>query len=279
VNLENTYRQAELATWIRSELAKPQVMRAQVLARLTDEFQCLTEDELTLFFEERFNQLEDYEVDLLLSPQFTARIEQQQAFSQQFTYAHYPKNQLDPLVEEILSTPTEAILNTPSGKAVHVALTPVLIERFLGTLKLTRPVHAAHSEIEILPMNVQTQSAYVLRDDVFKYDKYKAILLQLIPGLAKEDDTTKELISFTAEFIKTYTPQTLEEVENKLKRLIESCQADSLTADSRSYHHEEIKAGSMGNPYDAHEAEAIRENYQRIIKQAEQVLAVIPMLK
>ena len=64
-------------------------------------------------------------------------------------------------------------------------------------------------------------------------------------------------------------PQDLEDLTEKLGRLIQSCQEDMLTVETRSYHHPQILGSNMGSSHDLNEAKAIRDNYTTIIKNAQ----------
>src|SRR5262249_44749845 len=82
------------------------------------------------------SNLEDYEIDLILSPVFTPKIADEAVFAELLGAATVPREQWTGLVRELEARPTRAQLVTPDGQRHTVILREVTIERFVHRLRL-----------------------------------------------------------------------------------------------------------------------------------------------
>src|SRR5215831_9214047 len=80
--------------------------------------------------------LEDYEIDLILSPVFTPKIADEAIFAELLGASTVPREQWTGLVRELEERPTRAQLVTPDGQPHSVTLREVTIERYVHRLHL-----------------------------------------------------------------------------------------------------------------------------------------------
>jgi hypothetical protein len=88
------------------------------------------------FLVDEMQKLEDYEVDLILSPVFTPKLTDQAVFAELLGGQSISRENFPELVEQLVSRPTRARLITPDGQIHFVNLRGVTIERFVYRLRL-----------------------------------------------------------------------------------------------------------------------------------------------
>ena len=248
-----------------------QVMSEQLRTQLADHYTCLTDEQIQMFFAEGLLKLEEYEQDLLFAPQFTVKAEQRIAFASPFALNVYLKKDVEAAALAIEALKLQVTFRLASGLELKVPLTAVIAERFMKSLHLHKPLSdTLRSFIERdIPENFRAYVALALRDDIFQFEKYQRLFIEIAHRLSVKAVWTTSQIDFVTNVIKTYTPQTLEDLAEKLERLIQSCQEDMATAETRSYHHPQILGSNMGSSHDHHEAQAVKDNYSQIIKNAQ----------
>jgi hypothetical protein len=235
-----------------------QVMSEQLRTQLADHYTCLTDEQIQTFFAEGLLKLEEYEQDLLFAPQFTVKAEQRIAFASPFALNVYAKKDVEAAALAIEALKLQVTFRLASGLELKVPLTAVIAERFMKSLHLHKPLSdSLRSFIEReIPENFRAHVALALRDDIFQFEKYQRLFIEVAHRLSAKN-------------VWTYTPQALEDLAEKLERLIQSCQEDMATAETRSYHHPQILGSNMGSSHDHHEAQAVKDNYSQIIKNAQ----------
>jgi hypothetical protein len=120
---------------LAAELERPRELSARVVNYIGGTYE--TElDTLGAFLVDKLPQLEEYEIDLILSPVFTPRLSDQVIFADMLGSDSVPRDQWPDLVQDLVARPTRARLVTPDGQVHAVALHPVTIERYLYRLRL-----------------------------------------------------------------------------------------------------------------------------------------------
>lgn len=258
-------------------LSKPQTMSEQLRTQLADHYACLTDEQIQSFFAEGLAKLEEYEQDLLFSPQFTVKAEQRLAFASPFALNTYSKEAIEASALAIEALKLQVTFHLTSGIELQVPLTAVIAERFMKSLHLHKSLAEnlrAFIE-ESVPNDFKAQVALALRDDIFQFEKYQLLFIEVANRLSSKNAWTPSQVDFVTFVIKTYTPQALDDLAEKLERLIQSCQEDMATAETRSYHHPQILGSNMGSSHDHHEAQAVKDNYSKIIKNAQDLKVLL----
>jgi hypothetical protein len=93
-------------------------------------------DAIGSFLVDGLPKLEDYEIDLILSPVFTPRLADQAPFAELLGRDSVPREQWPALIRELVARPTRAQLVTSDGRPHSVPLREVSIERYVHRLRL-----------------------------------------------------------------------------------------------------------------------------------------------
>jgi len=120
---------------LAAELERPRELSPRVLNYIEGNYS-VEHDAVGAFLTEELSKLEDYEIDLSLSPVFTPKLADQAVFAELLGPASVPRDEWPALVEQLARRPTRAQLMTLEGKAHPVRLREVTIERYVHRLRL-----------------------------------------------------------------------------------------------------------------------------------------------
>jgi hypothetical protein len=137
---------ATLLATLASELERPRPLLPQVVKHLCGTYS-LERDALGAFLVEELPKLEDYEIDLILSPVFTPSLRDQSVFAELLGPDAVPLVEWFGLIEQLVARPTRAPLITDDGQSHAVALREVTIERYVYRLRLGATIPASLFEL------------------------------------------------------------------------------------------------------------------------------------
>jgi len=141
----------ELIEALAAELERPRELSPRVLNYITDSYE-LDPDAVGSFLTDKLPNLEDYEIDLILSPVFTPKLADQAVFAELLGKTPVPREQWSALVERLVARPTRAQLVTPDGVVHIVPLRDVSIERYVHRLRLEASIpESVFNLLENLP--------------------------------------------------------------------------------------------------------------------------------
>jgi hypothetical protein len=120
---------------LATELERSREISAQVVKHLTGTYG-VDRDAVGAFLEVELPKLEDYQIDLALSPLFTPTLADQAVFAELVGRESVPTVRWPGLVQQLTSRPTRARLITEDGQTRAVVLREVTIERFVNRLRL-----------------------------------------------------------------------------------------------------------------------------------------------
>src|SRR5262245_24730451 len=126
---------SQLVETIAAELERPRELSARVLNYISGHYS-VDEDAIGSFLTNELPKLEDYEIDLILSPVFTPKLSDQAIFADQLGTESISRDQWAGLVQELVARPVRAELVTFDGKHHSVNLREVTIERYVYRLRL-----------------------------------------------------------------------------------------------------------------------------------------------
>jgi hypothetical protein len=135
VNVINVMSKSSLVVALAQELERPRELSARVLNYIGGTYG-VDQDAIGSFLASELGKLEDYEIDLILSPVFTPKISDEAIFADLLNAATVPREQWTGLVHELEQRPTRAQLVTPDGRRHAVRLREVTIERYVHRLRL-----------------------------------------------------------------------------------------------------------------------------------------------
>jgi|GEM_PF-5107263 len=257
-------------------LKVPRSMSGQVFNTVTDTYACSTEEEIRIFFTSKLAELEEYELDLLLSPQFTAREDEKKAFASTFGLQQFSNDTVEFLAKDIQNEKIITPITLNSGDLAECLVSDILVERYISTLNLNKTIEPEIIELikRDVPQHFQGLLGLMSRDGLYQFEKYRHVYADLIGSMKAQNSFSEEILTFMVDTIRTYKPQNLSDLTEKMDRLITSCTDDMARAEERGYHHHELKAGAAGNIHDAHEAIEVRAQYAEIIRKAKALQAV-----
>jgi hypothetical protein len=120
---------------LAGELERPRELSARVINYITGHYG-IDDSAIGTFLIEELPKLEDYEIDLILSPVFTPKLADQAIVAEQLGSRSIPKEQWPDLVRQLATRPVRAQLVTFDGRAHSVLLREVTIERYVHRLRL-----------------------------------------------------------------------------------------------------------------------------------------------
>ena len=128
-------RVSTLLELVTCELERPRDVSPQVVDHLIGTY-ALNRDAVGSFLEAELPQLEDYEIDLILSPLFTPTLRAQAVFADFLGCDSVPASQWPQLIRQLVARPTSAQLITEDQQTHSVPLREVTIERYVHRLRL-----------------------------------------------------------------------------------------------------------------------------------------------
>jgi hypothetical protein len=120
---------------VAAELERPRELSSRVVNYISGTYD-VDHDAIGSFLVDRLPKLEDYEVDLILSPVFTPKLADQAVFAELLGCDSIPQGQWQALIQELAARPTCAQLVTADGRSHAVPLREVTIERYVDRLRL-----------------------------------------------------------------------------------------------------------------------------------------------
>lgn len=120
---------------LAAELERPRTLSTQVIHHLIGTHS-IAREEIGTFLENDLSKLEDFEVDLILSPLFTPTLSDQSILAELLGSETIPANQWPSLIQQLAARPTHAQLVTEDGQTHPVSLRDVTIERFVNRVRL-----------------------------------------------------------------------------------------------------------------------------------------------
>ena len=125
----------QLITALAAELERARPLPAQVTKHISGTYGT-ERDVIGAFLVDELPKLEDYEIDLILSPAFTPVLRDQAVFAELLGGEAVPATEWPGLIQALAARPTRATLLTEDGQPHSVPLRDVTIERFVNRLRL-----------------------------------------------------------------------------------------------------------------------------------------------
>jgi len=126
---------SELIETLAAELERPRELSAQVVKHVCGTYG-IDGDAVGSFLAGELPKLEDYEIDLILSPVFTPKLADQALFAELLGGEPVPREQWPALIQQLAARPTRAQLVTSDNRTHSVTLREVTIERYVHRLRL-----------------------------------------------------------------------------------------------------------------------------------------------
>jgi hypothetical protein len=165
----------QAADLARETLTRPRALTAQILDFLLAHHE-VTGENVAGWLREHLEDLESYELDLLLSPLFTPDFAMRARFEEVLGDECFEAAEIDSLMEELVRQRLPMVL-LHEEERVEALLPEVMIERFVRMLHLDAPVpEEAIAEFGPLPAEVRC----CLRDRVWARQQSRDLLPDLL---------------------------------------------------------------------------------------------------
>ena len=120
---------------LASELERPRELSAKVINYIAETYN-IDREAIGAFLVGELPKLEDYEVDLILSPVFTPKLADQAVFAELLASEAIPREEWAAYIQKLVEIPTRAHLVTQDKSAHAIVLREVTIERYVHRLRL-----------------------------------------------------------------------------------------------------------------------------------------------
>src|SRR6185503_1245574 len=115
---------------LAAELERSRELTGRVLSYIGGTYG-VDHDAVGPFLVDELPKLEDYEIDLILSPLFTPKLADQAVFAELLGGESVPRAQWPALIQQLVERPTRAQLVTTDSRQHPVILRDVTIERYV----------------------------------------------------------------------------------------------------------------------------------------------------
>ena len=275
---------APLMNQLKQDLTKPRLLTDQVLEQLAGQYNTHPEA-LASFITEQFPQLEDYAVDLTFSSLFTPTQEESVQYAALLEDAVLSKAELADIKTQLLALNLNTTLRTPAGETHPLLLHEVLLDRFVDRLPLDKPLsQGAFSLIQSkVPSEHQGLANFLSRSSVWHPLWRQALLSGFLTHFGTQTPFPANRFEYLSEFLHTYRPNDLEDMTQKLQRVIESCKTDLDALPSRTFHDHNLKVTYADNEATLAGAKAesqkVKRFYEYLIEMASGLLKDLESLK
>lgn len=265
---------ASIEAQVVADLSAPRPINPQVLRYLNDEF-TVTEEQLDEFMADTFPTLEEYQYDVMFSPQLTPTPEDGQRYMALIGSQTVDESALHQMIDRLVAQNLTMPLQRGDGENVGLPLNGILIDRYITRLGLQKPLDTAFAEqlTANAPADRHEFLLLTARDGMFEKPFKQEALLALL----KADDTADQaLIGHLVDFLRTYRPETMAELRQQLQAYIDSCQKDQAGVTEHQFHHEELKAQYEDSDLQASKVNQVQERYGSMIQGASRLLELLP---
>lgn len=199
------------------ELEKPRPLLKQVVDHVGSRYS-VGRDEMGGFLESRLAELEEVEIDLILSPQFTPTLEDQAAFSDLLETATLPAAQWPALIAALAARPVFAPLVTEDGATHRVKLHEVTLERFVTRLNLDARVPERIDKVinSLAPEPARTLLKAIARRAIFAAAERSEILFQYLVRSTSDSFFDPEDAVALLRLMETYQPASVPDVLDRI---------------------------------------------------------------
>jgi hypothetical protein len=198
---------------LSAELERPRQLSAQVVHHLSSTYG-IDRDAVGAFLVNELPKLEEYEIDLALSPVFTPTLPDQAVFAELLGQESVPAAQWPALIQQLVTRPTCAQLITADSQVHVVPLREVTLQRYVHRLRLDATIPAP-----LFKLIVETSSAAdrpllkaIARRAIWEIDTRREILVRYLTATPVEETHRREDAVQLLKLAETYRPADVAEL-------------------------------------------------------------------
>lgn len=234
---------ATLLETLASELERPRPLLPQVIKHLGGTYG-LERDALGPFLDEQLPTLEDYEIDLILSPLFTPTLRDQAVFAELLGASAVPAAEWPALIRQLLARPTRARLLTEDGQTHHCLLREVTLERYVHRLRLGATIQEPLFEgVSHLPPEAdRPMLKAVARRAIWDTPGRREILVCYLSAAARSQEHSLEDFLDLLKLMETYSPTDAADLLRRLPQWEQVARhAVNLAASAKAFFNERVQ--------------------------------------
>lgn len=258
---------------LKKDLSAPRIMLEQVVNYLHDRFEAPSA-ELDKFFKERFPKLEDYEVDLAFSPQYTPTWSERLEFIPVLGPHALSAEEVALVKQELNEAKLTTRFKAPDSRfEADAPVHEVFIDRYVNLLKLDQKISATVYDaiITLVPQEAHNEINLLAREDVWQSESRQQMLIAFLMAFKARHSFSTQKASYLTNFMRTYRPSSLLDLERQFDSLIDSCKRDMENVAGRGFHDEYLKALNTGNTLTKGSEKDVWEHYRQMTEHAEQL--------
>jgi len=161
---------------IAAELERPREITGQVFKHIDGAYG-VERDAIPAFLTQELPKLEDYELDLILSPLFTPKLPDQAVIAEFLGAESVPREDWTVFIRQLANRPTIAQLVAGDRKSYPVPLREISIERFVYRLRLDGTIPASIQQyIQKAPAADQPMLLAIARRATWEHDGRREFL-------------------------------------------------------------------------------------------------------
>ena len=169
------------------------------------------------------SNLEDYEIDLILSPAFTPKLADQAVFAELLGSAPVAREQWPELIKQLEARPVTAKLVTQDGAAHPVKLREVTIERYVHRLRLEAKIpQSIFGLLEKLPQADRPMLKAIARRNVWENPDAEAILETYLRAVIDQGSYTLADANALLDLLESRKPGSLAQLVEKIPVWLET---------------------------------------------------------
>ncbi|MBI4716092.1 MAG: hypothetical protein HY760_09200, partial [Nitrospirae bacterium] len=186
-------------------------------------------DQVPAFLSEKFPAMEDYEVDLILSPIFTPRLDDQARFSDLLEENTVSPDELNGTVSLLSRKGLRTTLRY-GGETLSLPLHSVSISRYVRLLNLDAPVSRnLFQRIDrSVPAHERQRVKALARDRAWQRPEHEAIFTAFLEAFQERGTFAFEKVEFLTGFVRTNRPGSIREMADHLDHLIDAYKNDEV---------------------------------------------------
>jgi len=198
---------------LAAELERPRNLSAQVVNHLVGTYG-LTRDGIGSFLKTELTKLEDYEIDLILSPLFTPTLQNQAVYAELLGRDSVSQEQWPTLIQQLAARPTLAQLVTNDGQTHSVTLRDVTIERFVRRLRLDATILEPLFNLvnQLPPTADRPLLKAVARRAIWESEERRHIFIHYLTASAGGGTYQRDDVLELLKFVETYQPADLRDL-------------------------------------------------------------------
>jgi hypothetical protein len=160
------------------------------------------------------SKLEDYEIDLILSPLFTPTLCDQSVFAELLGRDAVPPEQWPALVQQLVARPTRAQFVTSDGLTHSVPLRDVTVERFVHRLRLDGTIAEPLFNLltHLPPAADRPALKAIARRAIWENDTRRQILVHYLTTTAGGDACRLDHVVELLKLMETYQPADMKDL-------------------------------------------------------------------